>query len=317
VVGILGAVGLLGCRFDSGHLEQRYCNPGDTCDNKTVCCQGRCVLPSSCRDAGLDGLGLDLLLPDINLLLDKDGDGVPNDKDNCPTDYNPQQQDADKDTLGDVCDCAPTNAKFGATTIDMLSFTSPVPFLPVEDATQWSVLGGIYRQGSRDGVHRSAHGGISAAGFVATARFRLMDQGDDGLTSPNKNLSMAGVVARTAGLAPGKGDGYYCGVDLANGLMIMGKTVGDDLAQGKMALYPNPTDPYAEPGKEIIGGVAVNAPYQVTLHLEGSSIKCQVLLPGLSLMEIVEQDSELTSGGLALFTTGAVAQFEAVKACTY
>ena len=53
------------------------------------------------------------------------------------------------------------------------------------------------------------------------------------------------------------------------------------------------------------------------LYLEGSSIKCQVLLPGLSLMEIVEQDSELTSGGLALFTTGAVAQFEAVKACTY
>lgn len=306
------------CRFDPSHLEDRYCETGDTCEKGTVCCQGRCVLASTCADAGPDGSPPDASPPDINLLVDKDGDGVSNDKDNCPSLYNPKQQDVDKDGLGDVCDCAPTNAKFGATTIDILTFSDPVPFTPVEDASQWSVVGGVYRQGSKDGFHRSAHNDVTdAKGLAATVRFRLMVSGDDALNIPNKNLSMAGVAVRTSGLSTGNGDGYYCGVDLANALMIIGKTTGNDLSQGKMALYPNPTDPFADPGKKIAEGVAANAPYQVTLQVEQDKLTCQVLLPSLSLVEVVEHDSGLTSGGLALFTAGAVAQFEAVKACTY
>jgi len=35
---------------------------------------------------------------------DIDGDGIPNDEDNCPEDYNPDQEDMDEDGLGDVCD---------------------------------------------------------------------------------------------------------------------------------------------------------------------------------------------------------------------
>jgi formylglycine-generating enzyme required for sulfatase activity len=40
-------------------------------------------------------------------LDDDDGDGVPNSQDNCPTIYNPGQEDADQDGLGDVCDPCP------------------------------------------------------------------------------------------------------------------------------------------------------------------------------------------------------------------
>ena len=35
---------------------------------------------------------------------DTDGDGVPNDQDNCPTVYNPDQSDSDADGVGDSCD---------------------------------------------------------------------------------------------------------------------------------------------------------------------------------------------------------------------
>jgi hypothetical protein len=35
---------------------------------------------------------------------DDDGDGVPNDCDNCPNDPNPDQSDLDADDIGDVCD---------------------------------------------------------------------------------------------------------------------------------------------------------------------------------------------------------------------
>ena len=41
---------------------------------------------------------------------DADGDGVPDDSDNCPADANPGQEDADGDGAGDVCDACPNDA---------------------------------------------------------------------------------------------------------------------------------------------------------------------------------------------------------------
>ncbi|MEW6049744.1 MAG: hypothetical protein AB1644_01595 [Candidatus Zixiibacteriota bacterium] len=38
---------------------------------------------------------------------DTDGDGIPDDQDNCPFDYNPGQEDGDLDGVGDVCDNCP------------------------------------------------------------------------------------------------------------------------------------------------------------------------------------------------------------------
>jgi len=38
---------------------------------------------------------------------DSDGDGFPNSVDNCPMDYNPSQDDADGDEVGDLCDVCP------------------------------------------------------------------------------------------------------------------------------------------------------------------------------------------------------------------
>jgi hypothetical protein len=39
-----------------------------------------------------------------NLPSDIDGDGLVNTEDNCPSDYNPNQNDLDSDNIGDVCD---------------------------------------------------------------------------------------------------------------------------------------------------------------------------------------------------------------------
>ncbi|MCP4290119.1 MAG: DUF11 domain-containing protein, partial [Gammaproteobacteria bacterium] len=66
-------------------------------------------------DDGIHGVDL---TPDDNeasditsiiLIIDSDGDGVPDDLDNCPNVANPGQEDADNDGFGDVCETCPND----------------------------------------------------------------------------------------------------------------------------------------------------------------------------------------------------------------
>jgi len=317
---LLGCAGMLcACRFDDGHLEARRCGPRDTCAGNQVCCQGFCVASFGCPDQGVDAKPI---VPDIRVCpsptIDKDCDGVNDDADNCPTLYNPKQTDVDGDGQGDACDCAPTDFSFGVAAVQIEGFSSPVPFNPVEQGADWALVSTAYLQGQKDGMRRAAHATLAdQQDILVTAQLRLLESGDDGLSVPDKNIGMAGIVVRTAGLASGAGSGYYCGVDLVNSRVALAKTVAGDLAAKKLQLYVSPTDPYGEPGKKVTSGVKPQLPYRITLRAVGSSLTCQLTLPDLSVLSFTEQDHDLIAGGLALFTAGAVAYFESVKACVH
>jgi hypothetical protein len=45
-----------------------------------------------------------ILSPNVPVPIDSDGDGVPDESDNCPNNANPDQEDSDGDGVGDVCD---------------------------------------------------------------------------------------------------------------------------------------------------------------------------------------------------------------------
>ena len=316
---VLLGVLLCGCQFNAARLEDRECTTGKKCNTGYACCQGYCISLGNCPDSGPDFQGTpDLAAPDINKAEDKDGDGVSNTTDNCPATYNPSQADADQDKKGDACDCAPTNGSFTRTSVDITSFSSPVPFTPVDQANDWQLLAGVYVQHSKDGVRRAAHSvftGLTDA--FAIVKLRLLGQGDDGLTIPTKGISMAGVILRTGKLAPGNGDGYYCGVDIKNGRLIIGETDGNKLKKGVFDLHADPTNVSDPPGLKISKTLQLSSPYIIKFQVEGTSLVCQIVLADqITQVETTLKDSSFSSGGMALFTVGASAQFDSVKICT-
>ena len=72
---------------NSQQLDADHDGIGDVCDTTPGC--GGCGQPA-CEQACTGP--------------DTDGDGVPNDRDNCPTVFNPDQNDVDEDGAGDDCD---------------------------------------------------------------------------------------------------------------------------------------------------------------------------------------------------------------------
>jgi hypothetical protein len=88
------------------------CPGTETCVNGKITCVGSEAKPEVCDgvDSDCDGQ-TDEGFPDTDedgvadcIETDKDGDGIPDGKDNCVDTFNPGQADADLDTVGDVCD---------------------------------------------------------------------------------------------------------------------------------------------------------------------------------------------------------------------
>ncbi len=73
-------------------------------------CEETCEMENWSEDTlscAMSTSNCDALAEDCFGLIDSDSDGVLDDEDNCPTRYNPFQENADNDSLGDVCDNCP------------------------------------------------------------------------------------------------------------------------------------------------------------------------------------------------------------------
>lgn len=84
-------------------LANPHCPEGQTCQGTGVCSSSAIGSPDgpSAQDAAIDAPR-----PDAGP-MDRDGDGVLDDDDNCPDTYNPGQENEDGDKFGDVCDPCP------------------------------------------------------------------------------------------------------------------------------------------------------------------------------------------------------------------
>jgi|SRR5882724_218726 len=80
------------------------------------------------------------MLPAAPLSPDSDGEGIPDDADNCRTIPNPLQEDTDGDGKGDVCDCSPSYdpCTHGPCTVVIDGFDSGVPNYVFPDGTSFN-----------------------------------------------------------------------------------------------------------------------------------------------------------------------------------
>lgn len=79
------------------------CPTGQTCQPSGVCSSSTIGAP---EDGPLADAAPDAFVPDAGP-MDRDGDGVLDDDDNCPDTPNPGQENEDGDRFGDVCDPCP------------------------------------------------------------------------------------------------------------------------------------------------------------------------------------------------------------------
>ena len=172
---------------------------------------------------------------------DRDGDGIPDDKDNCPGKANKDQKDTDKDKVGDACDPCPTKAGAGGScpfTIKELRDTSlgkqpkDGTVVVVKDVIVTMVPGAsttakgfyvregtgahqaIYVYTSKTNPQKATDSTVLKPGHVVTisAKFKVYNKIDelDSVTSividtktSNTAKPPAPVALKTADLAPG------------------------------------------------------------------------------------------------------------------
>ena len=68
-----------------------------------------------------------IYIPGVHKLVDTDGDGVPDENDNCPNSSNADQLDSDGDGIGDVCDSASQPDADGDGVADADDNCPPIP----------------------------------------------------------------------------------------------------------------------------------------------------------------------------------------------
>ena len=147
--------------------EDADCEAGQRCDNGT----------QTCRADGSNN-------------NDDDGDGVPNDRDNCPTVSNPGQVDGDGDGVGDACDNCPQTANptqqdsYGGTSGDAC-----------EDTDGDGVADVIDLDDDNDAIPDTVEGQVDTDGD-GVPDIRDLDSDNDGLLDLDESGLTPAVIAQ-------------------------------------------------------------------------------------------------------------------------
>lgn len=106
--------------------------------------------------------------------FDMDHDGIPDDRDNCPTVNNPDQLDTDGDGIGDACDNCPTIANKDQADIDHDGIGDVCDLLPLcgkEPAPVWEVKTGTGSNDTGTAIAVDSAGNVYAGGKILSSNW--------------------------------------------------------------------------------------------------------------------------------------------------
>ncbi|MEM6991858.1 MAG: hypothetical protein AAF721_15225 [Myxococcota bacterium] len=154
-----GMINICACECQIG-LGGAMCDPSGGCGNPTSCdlstCQCACDVAAGAACDGLGGCAADEVCDLTNCMCvaagqpngcggipvpgDIDGDGIPDEDDNCPARFNELQLDTDTDGAGDACDACPSESETCGGCSDGLPSSAGFVYDPAADVERRIVV---------------------------------------------------------------------------------------------------------------------------------------------------------------------------------
>jgi hypothetical protein len=214
---------------------------------------------------------------------DRDGDGVPDNKDNCPNVYNPDQADEDKDGIGDVCDNCPQIPNPAQTDTDRDGVGDPCDPHPNMVDSAWLFEGfhyGMPALWNHTANWTSASDAVqevsSPTSYNDPVEFFLLPLSNKTMFD-HVAITMAAVFEQATGSGISD-DHISVGIsdDTTTNEVICGLHQGTSASSRDLIL----TDFANLNNKNPSANWQPNTPYLVTLNREGSTYNCTVTGPG-------------------------------------
>jgi Thrombospondin type 3 repeat len=283
---VLGWIGLVAACYNPHPPTGAPCSTEAPCPISQQCIGDRCVGPNGGElDAGaadsaiaVDGAVDGAIDAGVPTLMDRDGDGVANDMDNCPDTANPDQGDEDGDLIGDACDpcpidpstadpdgdgvagiCDPHPNTAGDKIVVFDGFHRPLP-------ASWTLIGSPTQTG--DDMVLSSVGGNHATvvpplGMVANGMIMAA------VTVSSNIASLDSAIAISQPYDPDTDDGVFCELDQS-----MGTTAADRFVSLYEAL---PADTFL--GTRALPWV-IGTQYRISLIRSGTNYACAFAFNG-------------------------------------